>query len=86
MTEEQIEQVIEAVLKKQKNFICPIGIDEAQHAIDHNFIRSLITISEKVDKIKWGMLGSVIKTITLSLLAATVVGLVILAKEKGIGL
>lgn len=40
---------------------CGLGIDKDKHEKDHQFIDSLLGITERLDKIKWGFLGALLK-------------------------
>ena len=88
MTEEEISALVKEVLEQQGSSVhtCFLGIDKERHTREHHFIRGLIKITEKLDNIKWGFFGTMVRAIGLFLLCATVIGVIILAREKGVNI
>lgn len=68
--------------RKEQPIDCALKIDKESHAEEHKFIRGLMEVACKLEKIKWGFLGIVVKTIGGVLVAAMVIGLIVLAKQK----
>ena len=86
MHKEDMVAVVREVLEQQRGSVhdCYLGIDKEQHTREHHFIRGMIKITEKLDNIKWGFFGAVVRTIGIFLIGATVIGVVILARERGV--
>ena len=86
MNKEDMVAVVREVLEQQRSSVnhCYLGIDKEQHTREHHFIRGLIKITEKLDSIKWGFFGALARTIGIFLIGATVIGLIIIAKDRGV--
>ena len=84
-----IKETVAELLKQQREqaeHTCLLGIDGSQHYKEHEFIRSLMNVSSKLDAIKWSFLGKVLQWAGLILVAAAVTGLLIMAKKHGVEL
>lgn len=60
---------------------CALNIDEETHVQEHEFIRGLMKVACKLEKIKWGFLGSMVKTIGGGLIALLVIGALYAVKK-----
>ena len=83
-----IEDAIDRAMERQRQeaTVCKLGIDKEQHDTEHDFLRKLIDLADRLDRIKWGFLGSLVRSIGMLMVAALVIGLIVMAKSKGVDL
>lgn len=67
MSEEELKAAISAAVeeafdKRPEPMLCSLGLDREEHEKQHQFLDSLISASDKLDKIKWGFIGTLIKS------------------------
>jgi len=84
---EEITLIVERAIKKgfESNVVqpsCSLGIDKDAHDKQHQFLDSLISMSQKLDKIKWGFLGGVIKSVGMVIIGLICLGVVAWAKTE----
>lgn len=84
--ESRIAAIVEVTLKQYRNQrdppSCAIEIDKEQHSKEHQFVQDLMHVACKLEKIKWGLLGSVVKTVGGIAIAALFIGIIYIVKQK----
>lgn len=79
MTEGEIKKAVkEAVAEALKNqaqpVVCFIGLDRDTHTKEHQFLKSLMAIDEKIDKIKWSLLRDTLKDLRRIFIVCIIIG------------
>jgi len=85
MVDAAVVRAIEQFKKSQPSS-CALEIDKKEHSAEHEFVRELMNVACKLEKIKWGFLGTVVKTVGGILVVAVVIGLLVLAKQRMTGI
>ncbi len=82
MDEEKIKEIVSGAVsdafkeQQMQPMVCQLGIDREEHDQSHVFVRSLMEVSGRLDKIKWGFLGAVIKGTGLFVVGILCFGLI----------
>lgn len=78
------EELAKAIADELKNntSTCALGIDPVELQEERRFVRDLMAIADRFDNIKWGFLGTVIRSVGLAALAIFVLGLGVYIKKK----
>ena len=83
LNEAEIEKLAEAIARK----ICPssscaLGIDAKELDEERKFVRTLMDAADRLDNIKWGFLGTMIKSFGLFIIGLIGLGALVWAKSK----
>jgi len=76
------EAVTEALNSRPINVNCSLGLDRDTHYNEHQFINSLMKMSVRLESIKWGLIGTIIRTTGTVIIGLVLLGLVTWAKVE----
>jgi uncharacterized membrane protein YraQ (UPF0718 family) len=87
MNEEKIAAAIEkavadAFSKQPETIVCSLDLNKEIHAEEHQFIRSLMTVADRLEKIKWGFFGSVIRSTGYLVMGLLILGAWVYIKSE----
>lgn len=86
MNEDDIRRIFSEELtkasKERPPVECSLGLDREAHTKEHQFIGSLMAMSERLDNIKWGFIGAATKTLGYIVIGIIFLGVVTWARVE----